>query len=199
MHLYIVRHGNTFGNNELPRRIGSKTNIPLVESGLIQAVSLGKYFSDKNIIFSKVYSSPLIRAKQTAQKILQQFSNNLVIEELDFLNEIDHGPDENKIESEVIERIGRNAIKEWDKNAIEPEGWIVDADKRIEGWRKFIELQNVCDRILLVTSNGAARFLLKAYQINHVRKNLKLKTGAFGCIEFEDGKITLKYWDFRPD
>lgn len=32
MRLCIIRHGNTFESNEIPRRVDSKTNIPLVES-----------------------------------------------------------------------------------------------------------------------------------------------------------------------
>jgi len=201
MRIYIVRHGNTFEKNEAPRRVGSETDVPLVESGFIQAESLGKDLLGKKIIFSNVYSSPLLRAKQTTQKILEQLNSNLVIEHLDFLNEINHGVDENKVESEVVERIGNAAIRDWDEKAIEPNGWIVNAEKRMNGFRDFVENHRrfVDTNILMVTSNGAARFLLQAYQIKHSHKNLKLRTGSYGCVEFLKESISLKCWDIRPD
>ncbi|MCK5386498.1 MAG: histidine phosphatase family protein [Gammaproteobacteria bacterium] len=198
-YLYIVRHGNTFAKGESPRRVGSKTNIPLVESGFDQADSLGMHFFNKKINFSKVYSSPLLRAQQTTQKILQQLNSKIEIESLDLLNEIDHGPDENKIESEVEARIGKHAIQEWDENAIVPDGWIVDYEQRIAGWKQFIEDHKKCGNILMVTSNGAARFLLQAYHLKEAHRNLKLRTGSYGCVAVTNECLSLKSWDIRPE
>ena len=38
----IVRHGNTFDGNEPVRRIGARTDLPLVASGFDQARALGQ-------------------------------------------------------------------------------------------------------------------------------------------------------------
>ncbi len=40
--LYIVRHGNTFEPDEPPRRIGRRTDLPLVESGRAKEDKLGQ-------------------------------------------------------------------------------------------------------------------------------------------------------------
>jgi len=196
--LYIVRHGNTFEKNEIPRRVGSRTDIPLVESGFNQSDSLGEYFFNKKIFFNTAYSSPLLRAQQTAHKILNQQNNSIEIHSLNLLNEIDHGPDENKTEAEVEARIGKEAIRQWDENAIAPEGWIVEDEQRIAGWKDFVESHKNHDNILMVTSNGAARFLLKAYQLRETEQNLKLRTGAYGCVTFINEDLTLNCWDIRP-
>ncbi|MDH5368844.1 MAG: histidine phosphatase family protein [Gammaproteobacteria bacterium] len=197
-YIYLVRHGNTFKKDEVPRRVGSRTNIPLVESGFAQADALGIYFANNKINFSKAYSSPLLRAQQTTQQILQHQPDKIEIQSLDLLNEIDHGPDENKIESEVEARIGKEAIQQWDNNAIVPEGWIVNYEQRIIGWQSFIKEHEMCGNLLMVTSNGAARFLLKAFQLKDTQQNLKLRTGAYGCLTLTNGELALKGWDIRP-
>ena len=41
--LIIARHGNTFNKGETPTRVGSRTDIPLVDSGKEQAKLIGEY------------------------------------------------------------------------------------------------------------------------------------------------------------
>lgn len=63
--IYFARHGTTDYNRA--ERFQGATNIPLNDLGLLQADCLGKRFRD--IHLDAVYSSPLIRAQQTAQGI----------------------------------------------------------------------------------------------------------------------------------
>ena len=65
MELYIVRHGITTWNKE--RRIQGSSDIPLAEEGVEMARKTAKGLSD--ISFDRIYSSPLIRAYETAQII----------------------------------------------------------------------------------------------------------------------------------
>jgi broad specificity phosphatase PhoE len=65
--IYLVRHGQTAWNKEEIFR--GRTDIPLDETGLKQAVLVGQYFNGLEI--DAIYSSPLSRALQTAQKIAQ--------------------------------------------------------------------------------------------------------------------------------
>ena len=64
-------------------------------------------------------------------------------------------------------------------------GWIVDAARRLAGWRSLWTTGE--GHVLIVTSNGAARFALQsdpglAAQARDL-PSLKLRTGAFGVIE----------------
>ena len=63
--LLIARHGNTFGPQDTVRRVGV-TDLPLVESGLIQGRKLGSYLMQNDLIPDYIYCSELLRAKQTA-------------------------------------------------------------------------------------------------------------------------------------
>jgi probable phosphoglycerate mutase len=203
--LYIVRHGNTFEAGEPPRRIGSRTDLPLTSAGLVQAQALGAYFARSGIRFARALSSGLRRTDATAEAILQQQPHPLVLERADFLAEIDHGPDENQPEDAVLARIGRAALDLWDTEALPPPGWDVRADWRQARWRQFADeavAGHRDDAILLVTSNGAGRFALLALGLRPGGKtgSVKFRTGSYGLVEAGGGrKFRLLEWDRRPD
>ncbi|MEC3948409.1 histidine phosphatase family protein [Sphingobium sp. HWE2-09] len=193
--LFIIRHGNTFTSSVDARRVGARTDIPLVASGRDQADHLGRWFADQNLPIARLLSSPLLRARETADRIAAA-TGHASDGTRAWLGEIDHGPDEGQPESDVLARIGAQALADWDERGIAPDGWIVDADARIAAWRVFFtEAGEGAD--LLVTSNGAARFALIAAGLPLA--SLKLRTGAFGELLVDDnGTVTLACWDERP-
>jgi broad specificity phosphatase PhoE len=71
--IYLVRHGQTAWNKEEIFR--GRIDVPLDETGLRQAELAGEYF--KGMEIHAIYSSPLSRALETAQKIAQ-FHNTKV-------------------------------------------------------------------------------------------------------------------------
>ena len=121
---YIVRHGNTFGPGETPTRIGARTDLPLTTTGQIQADKLGERFLTENVKFSSAFTSSLCRAIETGERILAYSSLPVELQTLESLIEIDHGPDENRPEEEVIRRIGAEAIHAWDEAGVPPQGWV---------------------------------------------------------------------------
>ena len=64
MELYIVRHGTTDWNAE--KRFQGAHDIELNENGRKLAAELGKRLDSEGINFDCIYSSPLIRAYETA-------------------------------------------------------------------------------------------------------------------------------------
>lgn len=64
-HIYLVRHGQTAWNREEIFR--GRSDVPLDETGLKQAELAGLYF--KELKLDAIYSSPLSRAWQTAERI----------------------------------------------------------------------------------------------------------------------------------
>ena len=65
--LYLIRHGRTAWNNA--DRLQGWADEPLDDVGLAQAAALAEYLRDT--AFSAIYSSPLLRASQTAAAIGQ--------------------------------------------------------------------------------------------------------------------------------
>lgn len=191
--IVICRHGNTFDKGDVVTRVGARTDLPLSQSGCIQAVTLAKELSDFK--FTKAYCSPLVRTRQTAEAIIDA---ETPLEVLKFLREIDYGEDENKPEAEVIARIGQEAIDLWDVEAIAPQGWNVDTQSLIQAWQSFFEThRQTGEDILVVTSNGIARFVLDVVVNIPPNTPRKLRTAAFGLIELGAGKTELIYWDKR--
>lgn len=193
--IFIVRHGNTFDKGDVITRVGARTNLPLSSSGVTQAEALSEHF--RSHAFGRSYCSTLIRTKQTAKTILKNRHQHPHV--LPFLTEIDYGPDENKPEEEVIARLGQDAISRWDKDAIPPDGWLVDPNEIKQGWTDFFASHaDYDDDTLLVTSNGIARFALDiARPIGLFSR--KLKTGAYGVVEFQNSWPVTTAWNVRPD
>lgn len=196
----IVRHGNTFDADQEPRRIGARTDLPLVASGRDQAQVLGRSFAEQGLLFDRALAAPLQRTRATIDAILASQPHAPVIESADWLTEIDHGPDEGQLESSVEARIGHDALVAWDSKARAPDGWIVDSDRRIAGWQGL--WKNGRGHVLIVTSNGAARFALlsdeRLRDQASALPSLKLRTGAYGSIVREQGELRLIAWDRRP-
>ncbi len=71
MKIYFARHGQTDWN--IVRKVQGTTDIPLNETGILQAGQLCENLKEKNISFSKIYTSYQKRAVQTAQIVDEQF------------------------------------------------------------------------------------------------------------------------------
>lgn len=201
----IVRHGNTFAAGEAPRRIGARTDLPLTETGKEQARTLGAYFAANGWQFDRALVAPLLRTRDTASLIIEQQAEMPQPIMCDWLREIDHGPDENRSEAEVVARIGQEALDRWDHDGAAPPGWIVDRDARLSAWQELFAdpVGANTGPTLVVTSNGAARFALLAAPYLAASRDsmtsLKLPTGGFGVIQRNSaGKLEVTAWGQRP-
>jgi len=104
--LYLVRHGQTAWNKEEVFR--GRTDIPLDETGLKEAELAGEYFETLDI--EAIYSSPLSRARQTAQKISRFHS--LDVQALEGLLDMSFGRWEGHSLKEVKETDGER-YRQW--------------------------------------------------------------------------------------
>lgn len=203
--LLIARHGNTFGPNDVVRRVGT-TDLPLVESGLKQGRLLGAYLKQHHLIPDVIFTSQLKRAVQTAEQAQQTMQTQLPTETLSVFNEIDYGPDENQPEEQVVARIGAAALKAWETAAKVPAGWKVDPQEIINHWQDFgarLIQEHAGKTILVVTSNGIARFapyLTGDFAAFSAQHNIKISTGAL-CI-FENTPPSQTWdcvrWNIKP-
>ncbi|MBQ6388608.1 MAG: histidine phosphatase family protein [Mogibacterium sp.] len=84
--LYIIRHGQTELNTKMLMQ--GRSDHPLNETGLAQAREAAERFAGMDASIDKVYSSPLIRARQTAEIIAPDAELSID----DRLIEMDYGP-----------------------------------------------------------------------------------------------------------
>jgi len=84
--IYIVRHGQTAKNKA--KVLQGRSDLPLNDAGRLQAKELRAKLDAKGIRFDKVYTSPLVRAIETA-RILADDAPQVID---DRLIELDYGP-----------------------------------------------------------------------------------------------------------
>ena len=99
--LYIIRHGQTELNSR--HVLQGRSDQPLNEAGMQQAREAARKLQSLGICFDRVYSSPLMRAAQTAEIVAP--NTEPVIDGR--LIEMDYGPyegtDINRLPPEILE------------------------------------------------------------------------------------------------
>ena len=126
MILYILRHGESEGNKD--KKFRGRSDFPLTERGKRQAEEAAGFLDDKEI--SIVYSSPLIRAYDTA-KIAVRKKNLDVIKDEDF-NNIFLGSWEGRPKIEIE----KNFPEEWRIWTSAPESLSVGGMETLEAVQK---------------------------------------------------------------
>ena len=99
---YLIRHGETQWNAE--RRVQGHTDVPLHDVGREQALLTGQRLADTR--FAAVYSSDLIRARETAEIIVAASNTgpyDIVLDER--LREVSFGEVEGKTWTEMDEGV----------------------------------------------------------------------------------------------
>lgn len=98
--LYLIRHGATAQNSHRPVILqGNAINGPLNEIGHRQAREVADFLASRPV--AAVYSSPMIRARQTAESVAAP--HRLAITPLDRLHEVDVGDWEGKTWTQIME------------------------------------------------------------------------------------------------
>jgi len=75
--IYIIRHGQT--ENNKAKLLQGRTDIPLNKDGIRQAEAAAKWFCDQQIRIDSVYSSPLIRAVETAKAVNRAHKQDIIL------------------------------------------------------------------------------------------------------------------------
>ena len=161
--LLLVRHGETDWNQQ--KRYQGQVDISLNENGKLQSDKVAEFLKDVSI--DKVYSSSLLRAKETAEIILQQHQGiNLELELNDGFKEIIHGAWEGKLETE-IEQEFPGELQRWRDT---PEQFQMPAGENFTAfWQRTVEvyesiikeaLADKLNTILIVAHGGTNQILL---------------------------------------
>jgi alpha-ribazole phosphatase len=153
--IYLVRHGESEAN--VSKRFSGITDVELTETGALQAAKAGRKLKGEKI--HKIFSSPLKRAKNTAEIIADEISFNkkdIIIDNC--LTEVNFGIFENLKWEEIVELY-----------ADEIENWIEFKHKykfpKGEGYDDIIKrvscfMDNVPDNSLISTHYGVIQGIL---------------------------------------
>jgi probable phosphoglycerate mutase len=98
MNLYMIRHGQTAASRE--NRFSGSSDPPLTEVGEAMAAAFAKAYA--SLKWEAVYTSPMLRTRQTADALCRQLGIQAVVE--DGLKEIDYGEWEGLEQSDVKAR-----------------------------------------------------------------------------------------------
>ncbi len=187
MLIYIVRHGETDANRK--GYLQGWSNNPLNENGIMLAEITGRGM--KGIRFDHCISSPLTRARETAEIIIKESGNSVPVSFDDRIKEIDFGSLERlSIKDERVVRFLKKPV--FDLRFPDGES-ISDVMKRTQEFLKGLIAKDD-DKTYLVSTHGCAlramlNFLYEDpgdYWHGHVPYNCCVNT-----IDVMDGAATL--------
>ncbi len=189
-YIYLVRHGQTAWNKEEIFR--GRTDIPLDETGLKQAELTGEFFRDKKI--HRIYSSPLSRAWETAQKIAQ--IQGLTVQALQGIIDMDFGRWEGKSHRDIQEN-DKEIYRKWREEPHRvrlPEGETLDEvrERSLAGMEEVIQ-ENPGKTIVLVSHRVICKVLICAILglDNSHFWQIAQDTTAINLIQYQEGKYIL--------
>lgn len=110
---YFIRHGQTDLNLKGIVQ-GRGVNTSLNENGRKQALAF--YEAYKDVPFDKIYTSTLVRTKQTVEHFVK---DGIPSEELEGLDEISWGIYEGKVQDETIMAGFQDVIDRWKNNELD--------------------------------------------------------------------------------
>lgn len=191
LNIYLLRHGETFYNADGNRYCG-RTDIGLTGKGYQQANLVKDQV--KNIQFEAVYSSPLQRAKITAETVSNR--EDVIVDER--IIEADFGLWEGKTRDEFI---AENADL-WNNWNTDPSKYRAggtgetgaEVVARVDSFFQEIIKARTSGNIMVVAHNGVNRLYL-AYKLGIPLKNYRkiaMENSALSLITFDSaGELTL--------
>jgi broad specificity phosphatase PhoE len=205
MELILARHGNTFKAGDPVVWVGSRNDLPLVESGCEQAKQLSKKLMSSNFVPTSVYTGPLLRMTAYAGIILSELKLS-IHPKIDLrLNEIDYGQWSGLSTQEVCDKYGKEEYENWEKYSIWPKnaGWAESEQLLKDRIRAFtsdlIKHHSSKDKILVVASNGCLRYFLDLIpgelqkRIND--KSVKIATGKMCQLHYDGKEWRVNFWN----
>jgi len=201
MELYFVRHGKTEWNLE-GKYQGGHGDSPLLPESLHDITLLAKRLQDTEI--DHMYSSPLPRAKTTAETLIKDLKREIPFSIVDDLREFDLGIMEGRkfseLENEIPEVIYafRHQPTDYDYSLIRGESFEQVA-KRTTDAVKQIVIENHNQGSVVIVSHGAALVTLiqslLGTSIAEIRKNGGLSNTSLTHLQYNDGKFKLIKWN----
>lgn len=198
MIFYLLRHGVSESNDK-NIFAARKIDLPLTPTGIQQAEAQARTL--KNVGFEKIYTSPLLRAIQTAEIVGRSFGLKPIT--TDCLCEIDVGIlDGQSMADAYYWRIWEQTLKEWEKNKENigfPEGETLNDIKA--RFTKFLnELEETQQPSLIVSHCGFLIVAIWTYCENHgpTFEDGHMGRGHYSIISGNSSKFILEKFNISP-
>ena len=186
MALYFARHGQTNWNQI--RRWQSRTDVPLNQTGRQQARALSQLIRDREIVFKRVVCSPLSRARETAEILMDGRDPAFEVESR--LVELDLGEFVGRLEGELGKELGERYDKWKSRMYLDPapcgEG-ILDVVRRVEP-------------VLQALLDTPGHVLVVGHQVVNMALKAKLSNCfTVACLEsFRQRNDEIDLWEITP-
>jgi probable phosphoglycerate mutase len=197
--LYLLRHGESVAN-KTHTFASRKLDLPLTEFGFKQVRQIAEPM--QKIGFTKIYTSPLIRAQQTAEIIGKSCGLKPIV--IEALREVDVGIldgkcieqyDRQKIYDEVISKwnIGQNWIGFQDGESLK------DVKNRIDNFLSYVDHAN--QKVLVIGHGLFFMALIWLLCDNHGPKynNGRINRCHYSVIENYNGQFHILEHDIAPE
>ena len=185
--IILVRHGECEGNVKGVFR--GRTDFPLNKRGLVQAQDLAQELRSFPIKY--VYTSPLSRARQTAEAIAQQCRTEIKVEEQ--FNNIELGSWEGRFKKEIAELYPR----EWElwvnnpeKLKVEDMETLYDVQKRAKACLDNLVSKHNGETLAVVTHRAVLKPLIAAC-LNIASPyfwKIHLDTASYSLLSYKKGR-----------
>lgn len=193
MILYMIRHGQSTANPEL--RHAGWAPVPLTEKGIQDARMVASLLD--GIHFDRVYSSDLLRSKQTQEIALP----NVTSIETPLLREINSGCLLGKTREECASLYGEvyySHLKSQNFSSYGGEDYTMQLE-RIRIFIVHLE-EHPAGHIAAFTHEGSIRCMLDlVLGHRHVREDYPLNNGSVSAFELNNGQWSLVFWNKAPD
>ena len=190
-YIIFLRHGQA-ENNTNRVLAGRRPGVPLTLTGLEQSEKIAKFLKPFNI--STIYSSPIERAKKTAEIVSEH--NSLEIKTDERLIELDMGKFTGMPYDEIFEKHGNVFLKFYEgdleiaHNGVET---FVELKKRILDMVDFVIREHNDENVLLVTHMDPIKALISTImglQANSLFE-LIIENASLTIFKEEQGKLTI--------
>lgn len=182
-HLFLVRHGQTALN--AAGRLRGLADPPLDATGITEALAVSDVLAGRGIV--AVYSSPLERARHTAQIIAYDSGAEFTPDAR--FNDRDYGPWTGHVKADVIAEFGSVD----DAPGVEPVSQVLD---RARPALDAVLDDNDGGAVVVVTHDAVIRPLLAA--IDPAVGELAAPTGSWNELVRDDGRWSIVCTDQKP-
>ena len=204
--LVLLRHGQSQWN--LENRFTGWKDIELSEDGILEAKESGRFIKEKKIPIDIVYTSGLKRAIDTAIIAMKEanydhlFNNDeLIIIKNIAVNERDYGDLTGLNKQETAEKYGKEQVHIWRRSYdVNPPGGesLKNVVERVKPYFENTMKKDLENRknILLSAHGNSLRalFLILNFYTAETISTAEIPTGKPFIIEYENNKITNKYF-----
>ena len=195
--LHLIRHGEV--DVDYHQVFGGRIDMELSPLGHRQVNHLAKFLNGRS--FHRIYRSPMVRVRQTAEPLLKAFNQDAVV--LEDLCEVDFGVWTGYKWNEIEGKFGKNAI-DW---LVHLQNGDIPEAEPIKAYQ--MRIKNSLDRILaggeggdvLVFCHGGVIRMLLSLLLKEPFASMdrfEVDYASLSVLEIRGGRVELKLHNFAP-